>query len=86
MVGNETDIEQSNRALLAILIQQFDAAVIRELIRLCTETCGFTPTTIHDGACCHPNDVDSLILNFKRAFANVFGSGEITNKKLLESV
>lgn len=86
VIGNQTDIGQSNRALLAILVQQFDSAIIRELIRLCTEQDGFTPTTIHDSGSCSPNNIDRLMDNFKKAFITVFGDGKKTNKGLLEDV
>jgi len=86
IISNKTDVDQSNRALLPILTQHHDAAVIRELIRLCEENHNFTPTTIHDGASCHPNNVDNLAINFKKSFATVFGNSKMTNKQLLEKV
>lgn len=85
---NSTDVDstQSKRSLLPMLIQSIDGAIIRKTMTLCQSKNGFTPPTIHDAACCHPNDLDDLILNLKEAFHMIFGENKFTNKKLIESI
>jgi len=80
--SNKSCTRENTSTLLPLFKHSVDGIMLRVTIL----NCDFDVVGLHDCQMCHPNNVDMLIQNWKKAICYVLGNGKKTNKEFIEDV
>lgn len=74
---------ENTSTLPPLLIHSIDGIILRNTASLCTD---FDVQGLHDCQMAHPNNINSLLVNWKKSICYALCNGKKTNKEYLEKV